>query len=223
MIRNMANLQVVSEFIIPGAGRKALVVSEAGASAKSFTLKRGQHVRIVPFEGPQCGDLVAFNLQSLKKEKLSQARTKVNQQKVYVSKGDKIYSELNRVMFTITEDTYGFHDLQKGRCSKWVFENVKAVSDHNKIVERFGRFLAWGCWENLASALKEWNIEYYETPDPFNVFQKCHIDERGGLHLLPTETTPDDFIEMRAEMDLLVAISACPASYGRSLRLHILE
>ena len=48
----------------------------------------------------------------------------------------------------------------------------------------------------------------------------------GSFKILPTEVGPDDYIELRAEMNILAAVSACPAdtsptNNGRSAPLAI--
>ena len=86
-------------------------------TGRSFMVKRGEYIRIC---GRGIVDTVAFNLDNLR-ERFDQARTKVNQGKVFVRKGDVLFSKINNIMLTITEDTYkGKHDLQYGMRSKQV-------------------------------------------------------------------------------------------------------
>jgi len=68
-----------------------------------------------------------------------------------------------------------------------------------------------GCWENLTEALKPWNIPPYDIPSPFNLFQTVTIDPRTGLMLNTTiRPKPGTYMDLRAEMHCLVAISSCP-------------
>src|SRR5574341_2638593 len=83
-------------------------------TGKAFPVKKGQVIRVV---GQSTADFVVFNLSKVK-ERFDQARTKVDQGKIYVSTGDVLISKYNNVMMTIVEDTYeGTHDLEKGMCS----------------------------------------------------------------------------------------------------------
>jgi uncharacterized protein YcgI (DUF1989 family) len=68
--------------------------------------------------------------------RLSQARTKVDQGKIFLSTGDRVYSKSNNVMITIVEDgSPGLIDLQYGMCSKWVYDRLK--SEYQGFTDRF--------------------------------------------------------------------------------------
>lgn len=194
-------------------------VSIPKSTAKAFVVKKGQVFRVMAPEGGTVGDFVAFNANNLK-ERFDQARTKANQSKIFVSKGDKLYSKFNNVMFTIIEDTYGVHDLQYGMCSKWVFELEWA----KKFCQNLGvEVPTRGCWENLTDALKPWHISKEDIPSPFNIFQTVRIDgQTGEMENLPPKVRPDDHIDLRAEMDCVVAISNSPF-FGRLLQMQVLQ
>ncbi|MEM4383922.1 MAG: urea carboxylase-associated family protein, partial [Candidatus Caldarchaeum sp.] len=83
-------MKVVFDKVVPARSGVALVV------------KKGQFVRVAEVEGGQIVDFVVLNADNTR-ERFSQARTKANQGKIYVTKGDKLYSRFNTVMMTITE------------------------------------------------------------------------------------------------------------------------
>ncbi len=195
-------------------------VTIPASSARAFVMKKGQIFRVTVPEGGTVGDFVAFNAAD-QKERFDQARTKVNQSKIFLSKGDRLISKFNNVMFTINEDTYGHHDLQYGMCSKWVFDNVSALREY--CLKQGLAIPTRGCWENLADALEPWNIPKEDIPSPFNIFQTVEIDGKTGkMENLPVKTKPGDHIDLMAEMNCLVAISNSPI-FGFPLRLQILE
>src|ERR1700756_2194184 len=83
-------------------------------TGRTFTVKKGQIIRVI---GESPADYVVFNLRNVK-ERFDQARTKVDQGKIYVTTGDVLISKFNNVMMTIVRDTYrGTHDMEKGMCS----------------------------------------------------------------------------------------------------------
>jgi len=83
-------------------------------SGKTFVVKKGRIIRVT---GKSTADFVVFNLRNVK-ERFDQARTKVDQGKIYVTTGDVLISKYNNVMMTIVKDTYaGTHDMEKGMCS----------------------------------------------------------------------------------------------------------
>jgi uncharacterized protein YcgI (DUF1989 family) len=172
-------------------------------------VERGQRLRIIEVDGGQIGDFVVFNADSLS-ERFDQGRTKANQGRIFVTKGHVLYSKSNNVMMTITEDTYGIHDLQYGMCSRWIFQSGKYRGFAGGFEPGGGQGLPeFGCWEILTDALKPWNIPAEDIPSPLNVFQTMHIDvATGGLGILPGRSKPGDSIEFRAEMRCLCALSA---------------
>ncbi|HLN85413.1 MAG TPA: urea carboxylase-associated family protein [Candidatus Limnocylindrales bacterium] len=199
-------------------------------SGAAFEVKKGQRLRIA---GRSIVDFVAFNLHELT-ERFDQARTKTNQVKIFISTGDILYSKRNNPMLTIVEDTFkeGRHDLQKGMCSRKRFEMVAQGQSKRIFAEgvdinpkKTDEIPSHGCWENLSAALAPWKIAPDDVPSPFNIFQCMRIDPDTGIMydtmIRPKEEARVDF---RAEMDLLVAASACPESgRGQAIRVEIYD
>lgn len=199
-------------------------------SGRAFVVEKGQRLRV---SGRTIVDFVAFNLHDLK-ERFDQARTKTNQTKIFISEGDQLISKRNNPMLTIVEDTFkeGRHDLQKGMCSRKRFELVAQGAAQRKFAEGVdlnpktpADIPDHGCWENLTEALKSWSVLAEDIPSPFNIFQTMRIDPDSGA-LLDTMIRPKDeaHVDFRAEMDCLVAVSACPESgRGRAIRVEIFD
>ena len=186
-------------------------------TGRAWEVKKGQYIRV---SGRHTVDFVAFNLHNLQ-ERMDTARTKTNQLKLFITKGDVLYSKDNVVMLTITEDTWRWHhDIVIGMCSRKKFEmsflnpaQVKRRS-YGQDKPSYG-WEKWedlpprGCWENLVIALEPWNISKWDIPSPLNLFQNMRIDGETGRmwydHKTLEEAEPDAMVELRAEMDLLVA------------------
>lgn len=198
-------------------------------SGKTFVVKRGQTIRVI---GESTADFVVFNLRDVK-ERFDQARTKVDQGKIYVTTGDVLISKFNNVMMTIVKDTYrGTHDMEKGMCSTSFYKKWgdKIFAIYGATWKKLGRKKVvapkHGCWENLAKALKPFKIAKEEVPSPLNIFQTMVINGKtGSMRYAMTRPTPGgDCMELRAEMDCLVGISACPeGGRGRPLRIAIFK
>jgi uncharacterized protein YcgI (DUF1989 family) len=195
-------------------------------SGAAFEVRKGQRLRIA---GKSIVDFAAFNLHDLQ-ERFDQARTKTNQVKIFVSTGDVLYSKRNNPMLTIVEDTFkeGRHDLQKGMCSRKRFEMVARGESKRIFAEgvdinpkKAEEIPDHGCWENLSEAVKPWNISPDDVPSPFNIFQCMRIDPETGI-MYDTMVRPQDeaHVDFRAEMDCLVAVSACPES-GRGSAIEV--
>jgi len=199
-------------------------------SGAAFEVKKGQRLRIA---GKTIVDFVAFNLHDLN-ERFDQARTKTNQVKLFITTSDVLYSKRNNPMLTIVEDTFkeGRHDLQKGMCSRKRFEMVAQGASKRVFAEgvdinpkALDEIPDHGCWENLSEAMKPWNISPDDVPSPFNIFQCMRIDPETGI-MYDTMIRPKNeaHVDFRAEMDCLVAVSACPESgRGQGIRVEIYD
>lgn len=198
-------------------------------SGRSFEVKKGQRIRVA---GKSIVDFVAFNLHDLS-ERFDQARTKTNQAKIFISTGDQLISKLNNPMLTIVEDTFteGRHDLQKGMCSRRRFELVASGGARRNFAEGVDPnpgiedIPDHGCFENLSEAVRNRGIAPVDVPSPFNIFQTMRIDAETGA-MLDTFVRPKEeaHVDFRAEMDCLVAVSACPESgRGQAIRIEIFD
>jgi uncharacterized protein YcgI (DUF1989 family) len=177
----------------------------------AFDMKTGQSVRIT---SQTIIDFVCFNRENLR-ERFDQARTKANQRKVFISTDDQLISKLNNTMMTILEDTFkeGHHDLQEGMCSRKRHELAAAKGIWEKT---YGRPLSEmpprGCAENLGGVLAPYGIAVEDVPSPFNIFQHMIIHPDTGelehSHIRPKP--PGAHVTLRAEMNLLAAMSTCP-------------
>ena len=199
-------------------------------SGKAFVVKKGQKLRVA---GRTVVDFVAFNLHNLR-ERFDQARTKTNQVKIFISTGDQLFSKENNPLLTIVEDTFteGKHDLQKGMCSRKRFEMIAKGLAQRKFAggvdlnpQRPEDIPDHGCWENLIDALQGYDIPPEDIPSPFNIWQTMKIDPDTGT-MLDTTIRPktEAHVDFRAEMDCLVAVSACPQSgRGEAIRVEVFD
>ncbi len=173
-------------------------------------LKKSQIIRI---KATTTVDFVAFRLENLR-ERFDQARTKVYNMKLFISTGDKLMGRDNQHMMTIVEDKFkeGTHDLQKGMCSAYRFQLAK---QEGRLREYYPREITdipdHGCYENLSTALKPYGIAPEDIPSPLNLNQHMKIDGKTG-RMEHTSIRPKagSYVDLRAEIDLLVAFSACP-------------
>ena len=168
-------------------------------AAQAFEVMAEQVVRIVDIAGGQPGDLVAFNMHD-RSERFSQARTRVENNACRITGGHRLWTNAQPpgIMFTVTRDTAGSHDLLYTPCCRYALE------------KRFG-VARDGCLENLARSLAPWGIKIADMPDPLNIFFEINVAPDGTMAIDKPNSKAGDYIELRAEMDCIVAISACSA------------
>ena len=176
----------------------ALNIIDVGCGV-GFRMKRGAQLRIVDVYGEQSGDLVAFR-DGDAAEALSNGRTFDYLSRVYVRTDDILYSTRSRPMFTIISDSAGRHDFLYGACTTEMYEMQYGLRNHRN------------CSDNLTQGLRDAGLNVPLLPTPLNVFMNVEVHTDGKLSIRPPRTQAGDSIVLRAEMDLVVALSACPAS-----------
>lgn len=188
----------VPSTLLPGV---TLIVREIAArSGIAFALGRGERLRIIDPQGEQVSDLLAFNA-SDSGEVISSGRTLDYAGKIFLTTGDVLYSNRSRIMLTILEDTVGRHDFLLTPCSSDTFRILYAEQNPHR-----------GCFGNLAAALAPFGIVPDQIPTAFNVFMNVAVDgESGKLRVDPPRSKAGDHILLRAEMDLIVGLTACSA------------
>ena len=169
-------------------------------SGVAFTLAKGQRLKIIDPRGEQVSDLLAFNQHDIR-EAISSGRTLDYASRIYLTKGDSIYSNRSDVMLRIVEDTVGRHDFLLTPCSKDTFRIIYGDIDPHR-----------GCFGNLAEALAPFGIEPDSIPVAFNVFMNVPIDANtGALTVEPPLSKAGDYVIFEADMDLIVGMTACSA------------
>ena len=174
----------------------ASVILEA-KTAQAFLVDQGQRVRVSDVDGQQAADFVCFSAHDYG-ERFSQSKTRIRHWNVQITTGDALISNRDNVMFTIGEDTVGVHDIMLSECHSYLYEHMFKVGPRN------------GCQENLANALEPYSICVDDLPDPFDIFTDTRISETGELSIHTAPSGPGDYIDLHAEMDCLIAVSACP-------------
>ena len=184
----------------PWRGRGGVTETIPPRSGVAFQLAKGQRLTVIDPEGRQVSDLLAFAANDLR-EVVSSGRTLDYANKIYITKDDRLYSNRSNVMLEIVEDTVGRHDFLLTPCSKDTFRIIYGDADPHR-----------GCFGNLAAALEPFGVEPDQIPVAFNCFMNVPVDgETGAFTVEPPLSKPGDHITFRAEMDLVVGLTACSA------------
>lgn len=169
----------------------------------SAVLKAGQAIRIVDLESRQAVDALFYNVHDTT-ERYSAQDTLIAQaasgRRFYLETGSVLLSNEGRPMLTITADTCGFHDTCAGACS----------CESNTV--RFGhetRFMH-SCRENFITELGKYGMSKRDLVSNVNFFMNVPIRPNGELTVDDGVSKPGGYVELRAEMDVLVFISNCP-------------
>lgn len=197
---------LLADFIIPAT------------YAKAFEVKQGQVLNIVQVEGPQMVDAVFLNARDLKEvfhAGWTAALNMINGTGT-MRKVAKLYSKPPRdnVMLEVLEDPVGVHlPWNGGRCSRGFYEGI-GMKNHRS------------CQDNLAEVLAPYGLGEDDVPDVFNAFMNVAGIEEGKFETVMPVSKKGDYIALRAEMDILAAVSACPFDLlytPRPLQIQIMQ
>lgn len=156
-------------------------------------------LRIIDIHGGQTGDLVAMSPEG--KHRLSSGRAFDYGGKVYISTGNALWSDRSERMLTICADDVGKHDLLYAPCSMEMYRLQYGATEYRA-----------NCYDNLCSAFRDLGIEHEPLPSSLNFLMNADMSPDGRLALLAPRTRVGAAITLRAEMDLLVALTSCPAA-----------
>ena len=183
------------------------VIDEICAAGEPWVklVKQGQFFRIVDLEGNQAVDTLFFNANNAL-ERYSATDTIRAQNKLYLTTDSKLYSNLGNVMLTIVADTCGRHDTLGGACA----------AESNTVRYALEKFPMHSCRDNFLHALahdplcQQLGMNKRDLPSNINFFMNVPVTEAGGLEFVDGISTSGMYVEMQAEMDVLVLISNCP-------------
>ena len=169
-------------------------------SGAAFTLQAGQRLTVIDPRGEQVADLLAFNGADIR-EALSAGRTFDYASRIFLTRGDPLYSNRSTVMLDIVEDDVGRHDFLLTPCSKDTFRIIYGDENPHR-----------GCFGNLAAALAPFGVEEDMIPAAFNCFMNVQVDGvTGALTVAPPLSKAGHRIVFGARMDLVIGLTACSA------------
>lgn len=168
-------------------------------------VKKGQTFRIVDLEGNQAVDTIFFNAAD-PNERYSVPHTLTSSGQLYLGLGSMLYSSTNKVMATITADTCGRHDTLGGACS----------CESNTVRYAMEKRPMHSCRDNFMYALannpiaEKSGLKTHHISANINFFMNVPVSSNGHLTFADGISAAGKYVEMQAEMDLIVLISNCP-------------
>jgi uncharacterized protein len=165
---------------------------------KAAHVKKGQIIRVINTHGEQVVDTWAFNANDLR-EFMSMEHSRAHMLKINPKVGDTMLTNKRRPLLTFIEDTAGaVHDTLIAACDRYRYELLGCTEYHDN------------CTDNLHAAMQELGLEAPETPSPLNLFMNIPVHDDDTLSFEPPASSKGSYVVLRAEMDLVIAFSACP-------------
>lgn len=168
-------------------------------------LRTGQQIKIHNTHGNQVVDTWAFAASSARSGTtipyMSMSQTRSALRKLCPLVNDTLVTNLCLPILTLLEDTSGAtHDTLFPACNPQRYAHLGVAH----------RSCAGNCREAAASVGFE--LQHGEVPDPLNLFMNVHVDWAGGkgIELQKPTSVPGSYVVLRAEVDCVVILSACP-------------
>jgi uncharacterized protein YcgI (DUF1989 family) len=166
-------------------------------------MSAGDRVRVVDPEGGQVADVFAFCADDLS-EYHSAEHTRVFVNRLFPRVGQQFATNRRRPILTLEADTSpGIHDMLCAACDPSRYSGLG--------VERWHA----SCQENLQKAMATLGYEGIAIPQPINLFMNIPVLDDSEIGWEPAPTRAGDAVTLRAELDIVLAVSACPQDIVR--------
>lgn len=166
-------------------------------------VKKGQIFRILDLEGNQAVDTLFYRANN-PEERYSAVDTIARQRQLYLTTGSVLYSSEGNAMLTIVADTCGRHDTLGGACS----------AESNTTRYDLAKRPMHSCRDSFMHALHTYacasHMSKRDITGNINFFMNVPILADSSLMFADGISGPGKYVEMRAEMDIIVLISNCP-------------
>lgn len=165
---------------------------------RAVRLGKGQSIRIVNTHGQQVVDTWCFNADDLR-EFLSMEHLRPTIDRIFPHAGDRLVSNRRRPILTFLEDSSpGIHDTLIAACDDYRYGLIGCTEYHDN------------CTDNLFAAMRAIGLSAPECPSPLNLWMNIPVVADGRIEWRAPVSKPGDFVVLRAELDCIVAMSACP-------------
>ncbi len=174
------------------------IITIPARSGKAARLEAGRSVKVINTHGEQVVDAWAFNAGDLS-EFMSMEHWRPTVLRIIPEVGDALVTNRRRPILTLTEDTSaGVHDTLMAACDDYRYRLLGCTEYHDN------------CTDNLYAGMKALGLTPPEVPSPLNLFMNIPVIDGRRLDFREPETRPGDYVTLRAEIDCVVAFSACP-------------
>ena len=161
-------------------------------------LSAGEAIQIVNTHGAQVVDTWAFNAED-PTEFVSNEHMRASLGKLWPGQGDPLITNRRRPILILEEDTSpGRHDTLIAACDDYRYGLLGCTDYHDN------------CTDNLHAAMRRIGIALSECPSPLNLWMNIPVAGDGSTSWGEPLSKPGDHVVLRAQIDCIVAMSACP-------------
>jgi urea carboxylase-associated protein 2 len=175
-----------------------------GGATWSHVLKRGTALRITDVEGGANVAAYFMNFE-IPAERFNLPDTLKAQHTARLTKGHVLYSDMGRILCSITQDTVGWHDPLSGIANAAQVERKYGKTSYQESRNDWHQ----NARDGFLVELGKYGLNARDLHATVNFFSKVTVNEEGDLHYNPENSQPGSFVELRAEMNVLVLLNTC--------------
>lgn len=176
-----------------------------GGQMWSRVLRRGQTLRLEDVEGGAAVAALFYNAEDLS-ERYNMPDTLKAQQIARLTAGFVLYSDMGRVLCSVTADSVGWHDTITGHGNAEHGRAKYGEGTYQQLRNDWHR----NTRDNFLVELGKYDLGKRDIVANVNFFVKVVVDDQGSLSFVPGNSKAGDFVELRAEMQTLVVLSNTP-------------
>jgi uncharacterized protein len=176
-----------------------------GGAMWSRAIRRHQTLRLVDLEGGANAGVLLYN-RDLLSERYNMPDTLKAQHTAFITKGRVLYSDMGRILASVPEDTCGWHDTIGGHANAGTVAQKygeKTYQEHRNDFQR-------NAHDSFLIELGKWGLDRRDLVPNLNFFSKVAADVDGRLAFREGHSRAGAFVDLRAEMNVLVVLSTCP-------------
>jgi uncharacterized protein len=183
----------------------------SGGGMWSHVLKRHHRLRMIDRLGGANVSALFYH-RDVCSERYNMPDTLKAQHVAYLTRGRVLLSDMGRVLCSIVEDTCGWHDTLCGHSDRASVTARHGRKSYQEARNTFHR----NAHDNFLVELAKWDLGPQDIVANVNFFSKVVVDEDGRLSFVAGHSKAGSFVELRAEMDVLVVLTAVAHPLDRS-------
>jgi len=173
-------------------------------AAWSHVLKRGTALRLTDIDGGANVGMLLYNFEC-PTERLNLPDTLKAQHIACLSRDFVLYSDMGRILCSVTGDSLGWHDA------------IGGTSNAAMVLAKYGEATYQQCrndyhtngYDKFLIELAKWGLSERDIAANVNFFSKVAVSSDGAIEYKQGFSGPGSFVELRAEMNVLIILNTC--------------
>ena len=178
-------------------------IIQAGATW-SHVLKRGTAIRITDLQGGANVGAIFYNCEC-PVEGYNMPDTLKAQHSARLTNGFVLYSDMGRILLSITGDSVGRHDPIGGTSSRQLVETKYGRATYQEFRNDYHK----NGHDSFLVELSKWGLGPRDLVANVNFFSCVKVDHTGNMRFVPANSKAGDYVELRAEMNVLAILNTC--------------